>query len=311
MQPGALIAAAGMSSRMGEFKPMLNIGSISIAQRIIATFQKAGVNKIVMVTGYNAQALEKHLSNNGIIFLRNENYETTQMFDSVKIGLEYLGDKCDRILFTPVDIPLFTSETVEKLLSVDAGLACPVCGGETGHPIMISSSLAGPILADSGEGGLRGAMLRCGAKLVEVPVNDKGILHDADTPEDYDSLLKFHNDQLVRQIVNVSLAREKVFFDSRTAMLLRLVDETGSVSAACKRMQVSYSGGWNIIRTLETQVSFPIIESVQGGQNGGQSLLTDKGRELLRVFDSFDAELETIVSDLYKKYFGSFFQGRK
>ena len=33
MQFGALIVAAGMSSRMGEFKPMLNIGSISIAQR--------------------------------------------------------------------------------------------------------------------------------------------------------------------------------------------------------------------------------------------------------------------------------------
>ena len=35
MQTGALIVAAGMSSRMGDFKPMLNIGSISIAQRII------------------------------------------------------------------------------------------------------------------------------------------------------------------------------------------------------------------------------------------------------------------------------------
>ena len=50
MQTAALIVAAGMSSRMGDFKPMLNIGSISIAQRVVATFRQAGIRKIVMVT---------------------------------------------------------------------------------------------------------------------------------------------------------------------------------------------------------------------------------------------------------------------
>ena len=35
MQTGALIVAAGKSSRMGDFKPMLQLGSISIAQRVI------------------------------------------------------------------------------------------------------------------------------------------------------------------------------------------------------------------------------------------------------------------------------------
>ena len=62
MKTGALIVAAGMSSRMGDFKPMLNIGSISIAQRVVATFQQAGVDKIVMVTGYQAAMLEHHLA---------------------------------------------------------------------------------------------------------------------------------------------------------------------------------------------------------------------------------------------------------
>ena len=62
MQIGALIVAAGMSTRMGEFKPMLSIGSISVAQRVIATLSQSGVSKIVMVTGYNATMLERHLS---------------------------------------------------------------------------------------------------------------------------------------------------------------------------------------------------------------------------------------------------------
>ena len=103
MQIGAVIVAAGMSSRMGDFKPMLNIGSITIAQRIVATFHQAGITRIAVVTGYNAPLLERHLANCGLVFLRNENYETTQMFDSAKIGLNYMRDKCDSILFTPVD----------------------------------------------------------------------------------------------------------------------------------------------------------------------------------------------------------------
>ena len=45
MQTGALIVAAGKSSRMGDFKPMLQLGSISIAQRVINNFRQAGISK--------------------------------------------------------------------------------------------------------------------------------------------------------------------------------------------------------------------------------------------------------------------------
>ena len=304
MSVGALIVAAGMSSRMGDFKPMLNIGSISIAQRIVATFHQAGVNKIVVVTGYNAAQLERHLSNSGLIFLRNEAYATTQMFDSAKIGLAYLKDKCDRILFTPVDIPLFTSLTVAELLTVEASLACPIWEGQSGHPLLISSALVDRLLADSGEGGLQGAIARCGIKMSYVPVADPGILHDADTPEDYAELLRFHNEQLMRPEVSVSLAREKSFFDEKTAMLLSLVDETGSVRSACQRMQISYSSGWNIIRALESQFHFPLLERSQGGASGGESRLTERGRRLVRCYERFHEELNRQAAALFPDYFG-------
>ena len=215
MQIGAVIVAAGMSSRMGDFKPMLNIGSISIAQRIVATFHQAGVTKIAVVTGYNAPLLERHLSNSGLVFLRNEDYASTQMFDSAKIGLAYLRDKCERILFTPVDIPLFTAMTVTELIESGAELCCPVCEGRTGHPLLIASSLVDAILADSGEGGLQGAIARCGAEMLQIPVEDPGVLHDADTPADYKALLQFHNEQLIRPELSVSLSREKPFSTKR------------------------------------------------------------------------------------------------
>ena len=307
MTTGALIVAAGMSSRMGDFKPMLNIGSITIAQRVVATFQQAGVDKIVMVTGFNATALERHLAGNGVVFLRNENYETTHMFDSARIGLDYLKDKCDRVLFTPVDIPLFTAATVQALLASSAPLAAPVCEGETGHPTMIASELIPALLADSGEGGLRGAFERCGVQTELVPVEDRGILHNADTPEDYRALLAYHNEQLVRPVLSVALAREKPFFDARTAMLLSLVAETESVRTACQRMQMSYSSGWNVIRTLESQLSRTLIRRSQGGAGGGKSCLTEDGERLLEQYEAYVAALRESAAELFDGFFEGLF----
>ena len=308
MQIGALIVAAGMSRRMGEFKPMLSIGSISVAQRVVATLSQAGVSKIVMVTGYNATMLERHLSGNGIIFLRNEDYETTQMFDSVKIGLRYLRDKCDKVLFTPVDVPLFTAKTVKAILGSGAMLAAPMCEGKQGHPILIANELIGEILADCGEMGLKGAMDRCSVPLVRVEVEDPGTIHDADTPEDFSALVGYHNSQLVRPVVNVSLTREKPFFDSKIAMLLMLIDETKSVRAAGQRMQLSYSSCWNIIRTLESQLDHPLIERSQGGAGGSTSVLTDRGRELLERYIAYEQALKDRAGELYTQYFGGLFE---
>ena len=307
MQVGALIVAAGMSRRMGEFKPMLSIGSISVAQRVVATLSQAGVSKIVMVTGYNATILERHLSGNGIIFLRNEDYATTQMFDSVKIGLNYLLDKCDKVLFTPVDVPLFTAKTVKTILDSGAPLAAPMCEGRQGHPILIANELIPEILRDCGELGLKGAMDRCSAELLRIEVEDFGTIHDADTPEDFSQLVEYHNSQLVRPVVSVSLTREKPFFDSKIAMLLMLIDETKSVRAAGQRMQLSYSSCWNIIRTLESQLNHTLIERSQGGAGGSTSVLTDRGRELLSRYNEYEKALKDRANDLYDQYFGGIF----
>jgi len=308
MRVGALIVAAGMSKRMGDFKPMLNIGSISVAQRVVATLSQAGVSKIVMVTGYNATILERHLAGNGIIFLRNEDYENTQMFDSVKLGLSYLQDKCDKVLFTPVDVPLFTAKTVKTILDSGASLACPMCEGRQGHPILIASHLISEILNDCGEQGLKGAMDRCSTPLVRIDVEDPGTIHDADTPEDFSALVDYHNSQLIRPVVHISLNKEKTFFDSKTAMLLTLIDETKSVRAASQRMQLSYSSCWNIIRTLENQLSYSLIERTQGGAGGSTSVLTDRGKLLLERYTTYEKKLKEQANALYEDYFGGLFE---
>ncbi len=307
MSVGAVITAAGMSSRMGDFKPMLNIGSMSIARRVVATLKQAGIDQIVMVTGYNADMLERHLAGNGIVFLRNPDYEHTHMFDSAKIGIEYLADKCDRILFTPIDIPLFTALTVTTILQSDDELICPICNGQEGHPILFSKQVAHYILTDSGVQGIRGALSRCGVDMSYIPVDDEGVLHDADTPQDYNKLLEYHNKQLARPVVSVTIARETPFLDSRTAMLLQLIGETCSVRTACQRMQISYSAGWNVIRTLETQMRKSIVRRNQGGSGGGKSELTPEGRELISRFARYESRLRELAAEEFNNFFEDYF----
>jgi molybdate transport repressor ModE-like protein len=230
------------------------------------------------------------------------------MFDSVKIGLSYLQDKCDKVLLTPVDVPLFTAKTVKTILDSGAPLACPMCEGQQGHPILISNELLPEILNDCGEMGLKGAMDRCSVPLKRIDVDDPGTIHDADTPEDFSALVNYHNSQLVRPVVNVSLNKEKPFFDSKIAMLLMLVDETKSVRAAGQRMQLSYSSCWNIIRTLESQLNYSLITRSQGGAGGSTSDLTQRGRELLERYNAYEKQLKDQAGELYETYFGGLFE---
>ena len=303
MKIGAVIVAAGMSSRMGDFKPMLNIGSITIAERIIANFHQAGISKIAMVTGYNAVTLERHLAANNIIFLRNEDYAHTQMFDSVRIGFEYMKDKVDYILFTPVDVPLFTADTIKQIIASGAPLVTPTCEGRIGHPILIRTDLVDAILKDKGDRGLRGAMENCGTEMLYLQVDDPGTIHDVDTPEDYKALLQRHNESLVRPEISISIAKEKPFFDEKMATLLTLINETHSVRDACARMQISYSTGWGIIRTLESQLPQPLIERAQGGGRTGRSHVTEYGLRLLEAYNSYCSAVRANADELFAESF--------
>ena len=143
--------------------------------------------------------------------------------------------------------------------------------------------------------------------MVQIPVSDKGILHDADTPEDYRALLAYHNQQLVRPVISVALAREKTFFDSKTALLLRLVEETNSVRTACQRMQLSYSSGWNTIRVLESQLKKTLIQRSQGGAGGGRSCLTEDGRQFLKQYEAYAAEVRSSAQEIFSRCFQDLF----
>ena len=72
-------------------------------------------------------------------------------------------------------------------------------------------------------------------------------------------------------------------------------------------MQLSYSSCWNMIRKLEEQLCYPLIERTQGGAVGGVSVLTDQGREFLAKYTEYDKKVRDIAEDLFDAYFGGMF----
>ena len=195
MRAGAVIVAAGMSTRMKQFKQMMKIGNFTLAERVAINFKRAGIQDIVMVTGYHGRQLEAYLNYLDIEFVKNEQYEHTDMLESAKIGLYQLQNRCDKILFCPADIPFFTDETVKAVLGQNAEIVVPRCGGKSGHPISIQNEMIPIILSYCGDEGLRGALKATGIPIRYVEVDDLGSLMDADTREDFEKLVTLHNKQ--------------------------------------------------------------------------------------------------------------------
>ena len=100
----AVILAAGVSSRMGSFKPLLEIDGQTMAQRVADTMLEAGADPVVMVTGYKGDCLKDHLADKRITFVHNERYYNTQMLDSLLLGLEALPVDTKRVLVAPADV---------------------------------------------------------------------------------------------------------------------------------------------------------------------------------------------------------------
>ncbi|MDR2180452.1 MAG: NTP transferase domain-containing protein [Synergistaceae bacterium] len=177
----AVVVAAGRSSRMGEFKPLLPFRGSTVAETVVSTLRSAGAESVVVVTGREAKRLEAVLGP-GIEYVHNASYASTSMFVSASLGLAEARHRADRIFFTPADVPLFTRETLLRLLKSDARAVVPTHFGSPGHPVLLSSFVV-PEILDHPEGTLREALAACGTEYVEVP--DLGVLIDVDTPADY------------------------------------------------------------------------------------------------------------------------------
>lgn len=145
--------------------------------------------------------------------------------------------------------------------------------------------------------------MNCGYDKTLINVEDKGILMDADTKEDYEETLKFHTNQLFRAQVKIKLAKELPFFDSSSASLMKQIQYTGSVRYACQNLNLSYSKSWNMIKAMEKELGFKVVNRQQGGLGGGYTTLTEKGAKLLKRYECLEKEISEFANEKFREYF--------
>ena len=215
----AVIPAAGLSSRMGNFKPLMPFGETTVLQSILHLLKAKQVTEIAVVTGYRAEEMNYALQQEDITILYNGAYRKSHMFDSICMGFDYMKDRAEHVILWPVDIPAVTEETVEKLLCAaekSEGVVYPVHNGISGHPVIFSHD---------GREGLYGALKKIQA-VTEIAVEDPFVLMDMDTKEDYRLLVEkkqaWERETLMGSRVTpftftcqVSLQYGEIFFDEK------------------------------------------------------------------------------------------------
>lgn len=187
---GAIVLAAGYSSRMGSFKPLLDVGGEPAVVRAIRSV--AAADETAAVTGWQREKLQALIARENAVELYNPDYDSG-MFSSVLTGIRYFaGRGAEGVLLMPCDCPCVPAE-VSKILLEQSGdrLAVPVYRGKKGHPLWIPASFFPEILEHDGSMGLKGVTLRHEEEMLRIPVPYEGAVLDMDRPEDYEKILGF------------------------------------------------------------------------------------------------------------------------
>lgn len=93
-------------------------------------------------------------------------------------------------------------------------------------------------------------------------------------------------------------------FGPGIAQLLGEIQKTGSMHKAAKNMGLSYSKAWKMMKTAEQELGFALTERSSGGKEGGGSVITTEGTEMMRRYDAFMSALKKETDLLFRVYFG-------
>lgn len=81
------------------------------------------------------------------------------------------------------------------------------------------------------------------------------------------------------------------------ADLLEGIAETGSISAAGKRMGMSYKRAWGLVEGLNAMFRDPLVSASRGGAGHGGAELTETGRQVLALYRAMQAKAGAALSD--------------
>ena len=90
--------------------------------------------------------------------------------------------------------------------------------------------------------------------------------------------------------------RKAIAMGPGKADLLQAIGEAGSISAAARRMKMSYRRAWLLVDTMNQCFDGPLVETATGGNHGGGARITELGQEVLRRYREMDAKASAAVS---------------
>ncbi len=309
MKYSAVIAAAGLSSRMHELKPLMKLGDMSMIDSVISNLKKAGTDIIVIVLGYKADQIKKHIGEGEVIFCENKEFASTKMMDSVRLGIrETEKYRPDYVFITPVDVPLVDPESMEmmkKIAEEGTAIVRPSYDNKAGHPLLLRWDMAEKLTEYEGDDGIRGFLNEHAEDTRYINLDDPGIIMDADNKEDYKELRKMEirkrGSKGLWFEMDIQLLKGGSVLSQESAQFLEMIDHTGSIQTACSCMHMSYSKGWTKLREMETELGYPLTIRTSGGEGGGGTELSPEGKKLLRAYDKFTKELKIKAEELFRK----------
>ncbi len=184
-----LVLAAGVSSRMGEWKLALPLKGKTVIEWSVSNALRSS-RRVILVSGYRAGELKelfKDYSRVEVVF--NEDYRKG-MFSSIKCGVQYV--RTDRFFIALGDMPLISPSIFNTIANYGFAdyidVIRPQYMGKKGHPVLLSRKLCARILAMD-DTSTMGDILKDYLNLY-VPVDDPSVIRDIDSKEDYESFVE-------------------------------------------------------------------------------------------------------------------------
>jgi len=184
----AIVLAAGMSSRMGEPKALLPLGGEPMLARVLSTVRRSRAGETVVVLGFGADRVREGVGLDATTTVINPDF-ARGMSSSIRVALRAARPDAAGFLIVLGDQPFVSSATLDALIerheASGAKILVPTVRGVRGNPVLVDRSLSGEMARIAGDVGCRAIFGHHRSEIVEVPVDDPGILVDIDTPEEY------------------------------------------------------------------------------------------------------------------------------
>jgi molybdenum cofactor cytidylyltransferase len=184
----AIILAAGRSTRMGG--PNKLLAELDGKKLVRIATEQALASKasdVVVVTGHQAELVEKALEGLKVRFVRNPDF-AGGLASSVKAGVAAVPEDADGAVICLGDMPLMSAHLIDRLIEAfapDRGnlIAVPVADGRRGNPVLWSRRFFKELMTLDGDIGARHLIAKHAEAVAEVPVEGQSAFLDIDTPQ--------------------------------------------------------------------------------------------------------------------------------